>query len=942
MKKTILTAVCAGAVILTGGLGYGGWYAWDQGLISGNKRAPTIEAMLPVVQRGTNLQVLQRQMASACASVDLNRPQPEVQGVPGIAPRTFPGQHAVTLLVETNPRDQSARERQIRQFSFLAKNGLFTESDLNVETDAGSRPAKQYRLTWKGFAESQQRGGASPCFGLGRREFNGITKIEKREESVLGMEVYSVEYETIAKNAPAWASMPEAGQLFNTVPVAISPSRETTRLMRGKEDWVTEAEAQMQAASLGAGTGGANMLKQIEEEIKSRTVPDNATIQAAFTEYLNGQDWSRRGGLACLPIRVQRGGEDREAAADRNTFSVTYYDATARQDYQRTQMINTLYVLAALEHAGFATRESPLLAAVPAPAAVAPQAAPARLPVSARVPAKAPSPPPPPVDGAKFNVVPEAVQALSLSDSACIPAGRMKVELMGTQANGVAGVQIVAFAKVSQAADWVIKLAEKLPALRSVIEDGIPITGTMNFAPDYRNGRAVASAKRWQIVSLNPAFPETLAASLPAELQPFFPLTTIASRKPVSAGIGGLPLLATGTSAATAIAPAPALVPGSNTPVAQPAVTQPQTRISGDSGKLPVIQGVATPFNAGALEVHVISVYGGHLAGGRQAGSHPEGGVIEVSLGKTKAPAMLLLSSYEPNEWRIKLEPGANLGKVAAYGHYVQRVSVTGRHSADIVTPSRESIRQYGGESTELPRKIDPNQLRDVAENVRYLTGKLPSTFQAVHRQDQAFVISESTAAFAVPALKSPATTGAGAVVLQGSRGDSVTALGVKYGNVGAYTAGWANRGYSSGKVYFEGYMAVAGALTSEPHANVGLAQSRHGSNSGPNFSDGIAVISHGQQKLYKNGDVFGIAVDFDAGIMYIRMNGQWITGEPGSGNGRAIKKGREYVPYFFASAIGSGDNRLGETSWTVNFGGSAFKQPVPSGFVSYDNSQKG
>lgn len=911
------------ALSLLGSVVFGGWLAWDRGYLPGNPRAATVEVMEPIVRRAA---VMKSQQRTVCVSPELERAAPEIQGVPGIVNRTVPGQHSLILLLETHARDQDVRERQLRQLSFFAKQGFFAENDLTVDTDAGSRAAKQFQLTWQGYGAMLARGGNTPCFVVGDREFNAIQTIEKRNQDVFGMEIYEVAYETAVMNVSPWASGEFAKELFPKLAGLISPKRETTRLLRGNEGWVTELEAQRRSSLLNENSAGAAAFaKQMEALLSPPPTPDLATVRTAFSDYLNGDQWLGRGTVACMPLRLQRGGDDREAANDRGSYRIVYHDQAGRPEYQRTQMMTALHLLSALEIAGLAQLES-----LSPPSATGPAVS--LRPGAIRPPEKttlasAATP------GVRFVLRPDVVQALGLNGSACIPLGRMKVEFLGTQYAGNRAGSLIAYAKVTQTPDWVVTMAEHLPAVRSAIENGIPLNGALGYADDPTGS---GQGKRWRVTSLGPSYPEMQTPSVPRSLQDRFPVTVSESTKvPKSGMVGsptGIPLRVTSPVASAPVnsrIPAPVAVP-------LPAV------VANGSAALPKIEKGPAPYAAGDLDVHAISVYEGNLLNGEQRGfqQHPEG-VVEIRLGKTGSPAMLLLSSYEPNEWRITLEPGANLGKVLAYGHYPQRVLVNGRHKAEIFTPSREAMPRAGGGRILLPTQMEANQMRDVADLVRSLTGKLPTSFQAQYRPKSSFSVEASTPPFSLPAPISVASLGAGDVVLKGSSHDPVTALEVKYGNVGAYTPAWASRSYSSGRIYFEGNMAVTGGLVSEPHANIGVALAKSGGGMLDDSLGNYAVIPHGQQKIYRNGDNFGLALDLDAGMAYLRINGDWVTGEPGSGNGRALKKGREYVPYFYASAIGSGAERLGQTSWVTNFGASSFRHPLPKGYSSYDGRQK-
>jgi hypothetical protein len=72
--------------------------------------------------------------------------------------------------------------------------------------------------------------------------------------------------------------------------------------------------------------------------------------------------------------------------------------------------------------------------------------------------------------------------------------------------------------------------------------------------------------------------------------------------------------------------------------------------------------------------------------------------------------------------------------------------------------------------------------------------------------------------------------------------------------------------------------------------------------------------------------------------MVYFRVNGGWVNGEPGSGKGQRLRTRRTHVGYFFATGGGPG----GPIGWRANFGGSAFRHPLPNGYVSWDGKQRG
>lgn len=919
MNSKILVGFGAlGVLAVLGAAGYGGWYAWDTGVIPGNKRAPTAQAMLPAVMKSAEFRARMLGRGSgACLGPEVGRLQPDLQGRPGIANRNLPGQHAVTFLVEGPMHTQDARERVLRQYGFLAKQGFYSEADVNLETDAGPRPAKEFRLTWNGFAALSQD--YQPCFAMGRRQFTRIEKIERVPAETLGLELWDVSYHSEASGVPEWARGADAKALFPRYVEATAPKVEKVRLMRGKEAWLTEQEMQMQLqlSQLRAAGQDPNLIAaQMAQAMKlPEAPPDAATVKKLFDDYLASEQWQSRSQAVCVPIQLQRGGDDRGAMQfDRTSFSATWYDAPAatRQEYQRQQMLTQLHILSALEAAGLATVEKSGAGMVnnqPVPA------------------------------GLKFTVRPEALESLGLAGGGCMPIGRFgKIDLVGHGDAGAGGmgVRLAARGELMLVQPWAQSLARWLPALKALIEEGVPFVGQLNFGPGYDRSSGAPTEAKWHVTGINPSYPQLQFAQVPAALQPYLPQTQ-ASIKLVKApailpGLPGVSQPAPLIQIAPAPAPAaiPRAVPARPAPAPAPAL-QPKPRSE-------------VPYPAGSADVHVISVYQGQLPGGAQRGfqQHPEGW-IDVTVRKTANPALLFLNAYEPIEWRVKVD-GGSVKRIIAIGYYDQRVTVTGQRGVEIHTEKSHPF--FANARIEVrdtfPYEGRGNKALQAAEIINALFGKLPASFQGEYGRGKPFIVDEKSPPLVLPRPQSVATVGPGAVVLKSGWKDTAGSLSVQYGGAGAYTEAWASRAYTGGKVYFEATLQVEGGGPAQPHANVGVGELDSRGQLDHSFDALTPAIAHGEQNVYRNGDVFGVAIDYDAGVMYVRVNGQWITGEPGTGRGKRFRVGRERAAYLYATGGGrGGGERRGAVAWTANFGANHFSQPLPKGYASYDGGQR-
>lgn len=95
---------------------------------------------------------------------------------------------------------------------------------------------------------------------------------------------------------------------------------------------------------------------------------------------------------------------------------------------------------------------------------------------------------------------------------------------------------------------------------------------------------------------------------------------------------------------------------------------------------------------ADSVAMHVIGVYEGSYPDGvrHSFGFHPEG-VVDVVVNADDRPIALVLSSYEPVEWRIHVSDGARIERVLLRGYHAQRA--TG-------LPAGTSVTSVGHEGT--------------------------------------------------------------------------------------------------------------------------------------------------------------------------------------------------------------------------------------------------
>lgn len=904
------TALSVAALVVVGAGGGGAWYGWETGRWGSNPRAPTPQAVGEAARKQA-LQLMARKGAlRSCLPLELGSPPPEQQGLAGIAYRLAPGQQAVTLLVQTQPQQQPARDLQLAQLNYLVGQGLFAAGQAQIEAGDADLAAMRYQLTWDGYKYlSGYQGGGPICLGYGQREATAVVSVEPTTEKVGGLDVYEVLVQTAVKEVPAWASTVDAKRLFTSLSAKLSEQSEKARIVRTAEGWrpVSELEAELQMAAAGRELP-AGYFRQASRQlqVKAPSVQEARDLVAAQA---GNVEWSSRHGVACLPLRLQRGGDDEAArrGAEGEPYTVMYYDRADRKEHEYRTLALQLQQLTALEAAGLATMEviKPL-----------------------RPAAMSRNQPPPPVTlasvgGVRYTLLPEAVSGFRLANGGgCIPAGRLKVELLHVQAEqGVASGAVRG--AVEQIPDWATKLAAQLPALKVMLDHGVPLRAAFSFS----QGGAESQPAGWRLSGLEPLYPEIAYDQLPPHLALLLPNTFEKAPKPkrvqapslVQPGSGDA-AAAAANAAATAAQAAQAARAAAMAVQPAPPSLQPPPAVRPTATPAPVAA-KPPPYPAGAAPVHAIAQYS------------VQGGVVHVQV--EEPGSVIVLWAYETVEWRVHAPKG--LKQVVVLGYEPQRVTYDGPGKPPVVAMPREEIAR-ALESFEwliFPHSLDRNEKADIARVTRALTGKAPDTFQKPAQQGST-VVGAATPKFAIPPAVAVKDV-RGPIALKASSPEITEGTVLRRGPSGAYTEAWTDKTFSAGQGYFEGTMRVTGSLTAHTYANVGVCVAKSGYiESSPTAR--TLPLGHGQQQLYKNGDVFGVAVDFDRQRVHYRVNGQWLDGAPGGDGGRKLEADKEYRACAMASGTVTGEVKKGvpqsDTTWDLNFGGQPFKHPPPAGFL--------
>jgi len=131
----------------------------------------------------------------------------------------------------------------------------------------------------------------------------------------------------------------------------------------------------------------------------------------------------------------------------------------------------------------------------------------------------------------------------------------------------------------------------------------------------------------------------------------------------------------------------------------------------------------------------------------------------------------------------------------------------------------------------------------------------------------------------------------------------------------------------STGKWYFESEVNIGDlARESERALFVGVRTQSQ--------SIGTLLTLH-KRDVGRDALNIGVAVDLDAGKLYIRENGKWRGGGPGESGGQDLKLGRPYQGWISSST--ALDQAIQRHSLDTNFGQRAFVYAVPDGYRPID-----
>lgn len=892
-------------VVLLAMAAYGLWFAWSQGVIGHNPRAPVASAMEAAVQLQASRTDQSRLRRNRCLPINIQSPKPEIFGRPGMALRATPTSFDITLLVKTQFHNQSLRDEQLNQLDYLTKQGLLAVSDVTIDTDGGPRPARNYRMTWAGYAASLQRNASSLCLSIGQPEYAGIEQIVPRTERMLDHEIYTVTFRTRVKDIPAWANTPEAKQLFPKLAALTDDKLTSVVVLRTQDGWRAPWELQQELASA-AKLEQTRSRAVLPTDRKTPPLPTLAKTEQILNDWTGHDQVSSTKQIACLPLRLARSSKDRSNNHYRGNpsskeFVVTYFDREGLKSYEYAKVARNLHILYALEQAGLASREI-LVTEQPTVPTQGNGAVTAESPSAAQTPA-----------GIRYRIPAAFMDLLSIRQygGGCIPAGRLNMQFISIDQE-FGRVMVREKAALSEAPPWTDKVAEHLPALKALRDRGVAINISLKYLK-----RAGEAEEPWHVVQFSPLYPEIAYSDIPQALQSFLPKTVTSSpNATIRAPISSIP---------KAIPP-------------KVVTLDPQVSGAGfprDSYQaITVVQPEQPPYPAQGAPVHVISVYQGAAYGKSQGNSQSNRPhtMYPVRVAVSKPNALLILLSYEPVDWQIHTSKNAQPKQVLVFGYYNSRVTfLDGQKAPTSIARTGDLYKKWKISLSQSPTKNTGETRIDIAQLSKKLTGATPSSFQAEYQAPaKGFRIDKQTGQFVLPVPKKPTTNAPLATLYSPNRGNVGNRL-IRL-SYGAFNDAWSNHAYSAGKVYFEGTIDIHGSAAAHAFANIGMCLSR-GDDKSAGLQGAVLAMAHGRSYRVKDGDVFGVAADLDQHQMYAHINGKWLTGQPGSGSGRPLAAGKLYRACVFASGSPGKTAHPAYTTWEVNFGAKPFAMKPPADY---------
>ena len=305
--------------------------------------------------------------------------------------------------------------------------------------------------------------------------------------------------------------------------------------------------------------------------------------------------------------------------------------------------------------------------------------------------------------------------------------------------------------------------------------------------------------------------------------------------------------------------------------------------------------------------------------------------VVEIT--DASAPLIVVLESYEPTDWNIRVGKGVKIRQLLLFGFYQQTYQIHGAApsvSAYSVkegnyskvqsylskgSESRLDLRDALAEMLGLPPATMQFELLD---GIGHIDGKRSWTYVSRSRQGGKVVWTANGQAIA-----------SGNRVTSSDRGIDMVI---------------ASEGRRIGKWYFEVAMEpIAPEYIGWAGGTVGVIEPSYGSV----WNDLLYKnsVTSGSSRRINPGSTVNVAMDLENGAVYYGIDGKWLVGDPSeSQGGMSLKKGRDYIP---AAMFHSRSNvayekkvdasKISPSTWVGRFSAKEFGYTPPPGYLPYE-----
>lgn len=399
-----------------------------------------------------------------CAALSSNF-RPVDQGFDDIRYDWIPGAHRAVLAKGGNGWRMTWGAPELALFT---QAGFFTMMETTIASPDGAvQPAREYRLTKKGYEAMTQSG--RPCFeyqSLGSVEIAAVTEIPVPERlSGIGR-AFRVKYQLRPAEVARWADTPEFRYVYSKIYTAPNPGAQALESERvffyGNGRWLDEREAMTELAFDAASIRLPEARGRLEQERQKNAgnTPEKkaARIGGLRSEMLISKvaDEKQRRQLApCFELPVREADLTRGIWKKDGPPAFVFYDEpTARHDKSRRD--NALELLRRMEKAGLARATA--FDQEPFPGARKGR-------------------------GTSYSLDEAIASALDAQRAHCLPLGDSKIESIRiVKAADGQDVGLRGWAQVINPRSWTGALAAQFPSVRALLEHGYGVSGTIRFS----------------------------------------------------------------------------------------------------------------------------------------------------------------------------------------------------------------------------------------------------------------------------------------------------------------------------------------------------------------------------------------------------------------------------------------------------------------------------